>query len=429
MKMKKVAFYLENASISSVDCSGILQGNPGIGGTQYMIILISYLLWLRNNGLEVKTYSTSKGLFPVGYDYSIVRNFNEAVDKACDEGFDCLIFRHDADLITSGALDGVDRNIKLIVWDHVFVCYWELDYYASNPQVYKIINVSREQTDLYRDHKAFEKSFYIYNCLNLEGTREMVLGNPFEKRKNVVTYVGSLVPYKGFHLLAQAWPIILRQVPDAELYVIGSGRLYDKNVKLGRFGIAESSYEEQFMHYLCKDDEILPSVHFMGDMGVEKNKILLQTKVGVPNPSGITETFCISAVEMQAMGAVVTTINFPGFMDTVKNGLLYKSTANLAKSIIHLLKYGKSDYDNAMNLFQKNFSINAVVEKWESFLVFNNVVEDRRIYNILYRFKWLKELRRRISAFFPWLFKFPPLERLIIFSERVFFGHRTYIDL
>ena len=310
MKMKKVAFYLENASISSVDCSGILQGNPGIGGTQYMIILISYLLWLRNNGLEVKTYSTSKGLFPVGYDYSIVRNFNEAVDKACDEGFDCLIFRHDADLITSGALDGVDRNIKLIVWDHVFVCYWELDYYASNPQVYKIINVSREQTDLYRDHKAFEKSFYIYNCLNLEGTREMVLGNPFEKRKNVVTYVGSLVPYKGFHLLAQAWPIILRQVPDAELYVIGSGRLYDKNVKLGRFGIAESSYEEQFMHYLCKDDEILPSVHFMGDMGVEKNKILLQTKVGVPNPSGITETFCISAVEMQAMGAVVTTINF-----------------------------------------------------------------------------------------------------------------------
>ena len=161
--MKKIAFYLENASIASVNCSNILQGNPGIGGTQYMIIVVSYLLSQRNNGLEVKTFSNSEGTFPSQYRYSVVKNFSEAVECASKEGFDCLIFRHDAELITSGTLDNVNKNIKLVVWDHVFVCYWELDYYASNNQIYKIINVGREQADLYRDHKAFDKMLYIYN--------------------------------------------------------------------------------------------------------------------------------------------------------------------------------------------------------------------------------------------------------------------------
>lgn len=426
--MKRIAFYLENKSFSEVDCSNILQGNPGIGGTQYMIIVVSYLLFLRNNGLGVKTYSNSQGIFPTDYDYSVVSNFNEAVDKAYEEGCDCLIFRHDADLITSGALDRIYVDIKLIVWDHVFVCYWELDYYALNSKIYRIVNVGREQNDLYRDHKAFEKSLYIYNCLNLDGVRELVRLNPFEKRANIVTYVGSLVPYKGFHLLAQAWPFILKEVPDAELYVIGSGRLYDKNSKLGKFGLAEDSYEQQFMQYLCVDEQILPSVHFMGDMGIEKNDILLKTKVGVPNPSGITETFCISAVEMQAMGAMVTTINFPGFIDTVNNGCLYKHRNDLSKSVIDLLKNGNSCYDRAIKYIERNFSFESVVSKWEILLKSGNIERECKLYNKFYRLKWLKEIKRKAELKFTVLYKLPTIERISLFIERFLHGRITYID-
>jgi len=425
--MKKIAFYLENAPIASVDCTGILQGNPGIGGTQYMIIVISYLLSLRNNGLDIKTYSNSEGIFPPKYRYSVVKDFSEAVEQASKEGFDCLIFRHDAELITSGTLDKVNKNIRLIVWDHVFVCYWELDYYAVNSQIYKIVNVGREQADLYRDHKAFDKMLYIYNCLNLEGVREIVQEHPFEDRKNVVTYVGSLVPFKGFHLLAKAWPSILKKIPDAELYVIGSGKLYNKNSQLGPFGIADSLYEEQFMHYLCQNGKIIPSVHFMGDMGVEKNEILLQTKVGVPNPSGITETFCISAVEMQAMGAMVTTINYPGFIDSVKNGYLYKKTTDLAKSITRLLRKGKSNYDTAMNFFEDNFSFEEVVSKWEAFLI-QNKTKEYKLQNSSYRMKWLKELKRQIGKKYPLVYKLPTVERILLFIERMLHGRITYID-
>lgn len=44
-----------------------------------------------------------------------------------------------------------------------------------------------------------------------------VINHPFEKRNLNVAYVGSLVPAKGFDLLASAWPAVLAKVPDAQL--------------------------------------------------------------------------------------------------------------------------------------------------------------------------------------------------------------------
>ena len=90
----------------------------------------------------------------------------------------------------------------------------------------------------------------------------------------IVTYVGSLVPAKGFHRLAQIWPEVISKVPNAELYVIGNGKVYDRNAKLGKYGISQSDYENQFMKYLTDDEgEILKSVHFCGIVGKEKRDI------------------------------------------------------------------------------------------------------------------------------------------------------------
>lgn len=46
----KVGFF---KSIDSTDCRGILQGNPGIGGSEYEILLVSYLLEQRSNEIDV----------------------------------------------------------------------------------------------------------------------------------------------------------------------------------------------------------------------------------------------------------------------------------------------------------------------------------------------------------------------------------------
>lgn len=39
----KIAIYINNSNISNVDCSDLTKGNPGIGGTEYCILLLAQL--------------------------------------------------------------------------------------------------------------------------------------------------------------------------------------------------------------------------------------------------------------------------------------------------------------------------------------------------------------------------------------------------
>lgn len=428
--MNRIGFFLDNRAITSVDCSNVLNFNPGIGGTEYLIIAISALLSSRNNGLEVILYTTSEGVFPPGLRNVGVEDLEEAALQATHDGCECLIFKHDASLILEHALDKCPVGLKLIPWCHVFVCYWELDFYATCDSVYRIVYVGREMMDLYRDHQSFRKSTYIYNCLNLSQARSKVDKFPFEARKNIVTYIGSITPFKGLHLLAKAWPKVVEQIPDAELYIIGSGRLYDEKAQMGSLGIAESQYETRIMQYLGENGKVRSDVHFMGLMGEEKNDILLQTKVGVPNPSGITETFGLSAVEMQMMGAVVATKKCPGYLDTVLNGRLYSNVDALAATIVSLLKSNTSNYESAMCYFEQNFSMEVVAKRWEDWLVADCVVsENAKLTNKWYRLKLIKEVLRKIKEVFPSLYCLPPIERILLFLEKCV-GKRgcRYID-
>ncbi|MCF0178276.1 MAG: glycosyltransferase family 4 protein, partial [Bacteroidales bacterium] len=346
----------------------ILDSNPGIGGTEYLIIAVATLLSNRNNDIDVTLYTQAEAILPDGLRHIAVGDISAAQEKAIREGIDALIFKHNADFIVEGKL-GNTPKLNLIPWCHVFLSYWEMDYYATNPSIKRIIFVGREMMDLYRDHRAFDKCAYIFNCLNVDIS---VQGEeiPFGARDNVVTYMGALVPFKGFHLLAKAWPDVVKEIPDAQLYVIGSGKLYNKSAVLGKWGIADESYEAEFMPYLTDGDNILPNVHFMGTLGAEKYDILKKTKVGVPNPSGITETFCLTAVEMQMMGAKIATIVAPGYLDTVKNGILHSRSQSLSEIIVRLLRTNSNEeFASTIRYFQDNFSFTKVAEMWESIML------------------------------------------------------------
>lgn len=425
--MKKVAFFLDNKAFASVDCSDILKGNPGIGGTENMFYVISTLLSCRDNDLEVKLFITADQVLPKVVNFEIVGNLLSCIRKTDEEAFDFLVIKHDVKNIYNDTLRN-SSNIQFIIWAHVFMCFWELDYYAKLKKVYKIVNVGREALDLYIDHPAYEKSCFIYNCVPLP---EQVNCNlvPFEQRQPIVTYIGQLAPFKGFHLLAEAWPKVVSEIPDAQLYVIGTGKLYDRNSLLGSYGLAEVSYEQRFVKYLTDDDgNILPGVHFMGVMGKEKEDILAKTKVGVPNPSGITETFCISAVEMQIQGAFVVTIKAPGYLDTVKNGSLYSSRKRLAEEIVKALRRESDTYVVAQDYFKQHFSYEAVAKEWER-LINNDIRPDEHaIVNSSYRLKWLKRLLRVVKMRLPFLYRFPYLERIMLFVERLLKGRITYLD-
>ena len=410
----KIAFYLNNEDYDSErDFRNIMKGNPGMGGSEYMILLISYLLTIRDNGLEVRLYSSKEGLFHPAMNVVINPDMQAAAHQASADGFVRFIVDHRRVKWDYHPFQGLSLQMKIVAWCHCFTCTRHLHIMYSHPNMGRIVSVSKEQMDLMRDDRSFRISDYIYNTLCLDNKWiEKALQHPNSEREHIVVYMGSLVPPKSFHVLAEIWPLILQRVPDAELYVIGDGKVHGDYVQLGKYSIAEESYEELFMRYLTKNGKILPSVHFMGALGEEKYDILIKAKVGVPNPTGKTETFCISAVEMQAMGCSVTAMRAPGYYDTIFNGLVVKNKQRLVDSIVKLLlQKAPKSYSDTLQYIQSNFSTEVIAKEWETLLKSNmkeNLHAILPLENLSYRYKWLKELLRRMKKTFPVLYHVRP---------------------
>lgn len=423
---KKVAFYFDNSRISQVDCRDIESGNPGIGGTEYLFLLISTLLTKSNNDIDITVFNTSKGCVPECLEVQIFNSINDAYVYADSNDYDYFVFRPQFGESFEKELKSsyFHGKTKLIPWCHNFLTYKQLSLYSKSDMIARIICVGREQMDLYMDLPAYKKSDYIYNCFDIdEDTIAAVRNNSFSERKNIVTYIGSIVPAKGFHILAKAWPEIEKSVPDAQLYVIGSGQLYDRDAVMGSFNIAENTYESMFMRYLTNGEKIKDNVHFMGIMGKEKESILLKTKVGVPNPSGNTETFGLTALEFQSNGAKVITKKCTGYMDTVFNGNLYSDEKNIAKLIINALKSKDLDYESFVKKNDALFSKDMVIKQWEKLFKDGYVLEpaDRsfsKLPNKEFRLKWLKYILHKISCIASLEGCIPPVDRCVNFIEK-----------
>lgn len=112
----KVAFYIDNSSISSVDCSTILDANPGIGGTECMIITVATLLAQRNNDIEAKLFTTHDGIFPASLSYKVVADFAHAISYAEENKYEYFVFKHDVQHIFNHSLDSVNNEVRLVVW-------------------------------------------------------------------------------------------------------------------------------------------------------------------------------------------------------------------------------------------------------------------------------------------------------------------------
>lgn len=416
-----VGFFLGNKGIAAIDTSTILEANPGIGGSEYEILCVSYLLSLRDNGINVILYVEEDGSFPE-INYSVIEDFESCVANCRKDKVEVLIidYKHHV----KDVIDKSDNNLKYFIWAHNFVTYKDLKYFASKKNIARIVHVSNESLDLYRDHISFYKSISIYNGVPVKEADFYVQKfNHNEERKNNVVYLGSLVPVKGFHLLAKAWKEILNEIPDAQLYVIGNGKLYDRSSKLGKYGIAEETYENEFIDFVTdKNKKILPSVHFLGTMGIEKNDILKVCKVGVPNPSGNTETFGIGAVEMQLMGCKIVTIKCPGYMDTVhSSNLLYNNKRQLACFVIKALRKTKvnDEYLDVYKFINNNFSFENIINRWEFELI--NYKENISIHSDLknnYHLKRLKEKLRVAKSIFPFLEIIPSVELCWNFKKK-----------
>jgi glycosyltransferase involved in cell wall biosynthesis len=399
-KYMKIGFFLENKLYNKVDFSRPELGNPGIRGTQYMIWIIACKLAKYH---DIYLFARCIDKMPSYLHSCLCKDEKQAFIKAVELGVEVLVLRacnENADLYQSFNND----KVKLILWSHNFENYKLANSVAKNRQIKRFVCVGRQQYERLRDHEIFFKSTYIYNALDFKTFK----GKRIKNDNKTVTYIGALNNQKGFHILAKSWKKICKLVPNAQLNVLGTGNM-GKNVELGQYGLADKKYEKRFMKYLLdKNGNILSSVHFLGSIGGnEKQEVMLKTSVGVANPSGKSETFCIVATEFEALGIPVVSKKGYGLLDTVvngKTGILVNNERELISAITRLLtnhNFNNTIGTNGYHFVRKHFSIEKVVQQWLKLIddVKRNeplVVVDTYSFSFN-QFKWLREINRKIQ--------------------------------
>ena len=240
----------------------------------------------------------------------------------------------------------------------------------SNTTYFKsLICVGENQFYQLIDSPIKNKIFHINNGIPDNLIENNQLFNKFESRKDIV-FMGSLVPQKNFDYLAKLWKLISFKIPDAKLHVIGSSNTYGINNNLGKRGLAEKKYEAKFLQLLNLDPQSAKKVYFHGNLGLSKYELLSKARVGIVNPLGTTETCCVSAVEMQALGLPVCTGNYESLKTTVLDkisGLLSISEKQFVENIIKIYT-SKELFEKLSNGARANakfnFSINKVSIQW-----------------------------------------------------------------
>ena len=331
----RLGIYLDNSKIHTDDFSMIEVANPGIGGTEYEFIILIKNIKRYLQDVKLDVFQTKEMAFSDTVDRTtIVKNMEEAIRLASGQE-DIMIVRTETDRRIPKATNGC----KIITWSHNYFNGKIADDISKREDIGANVFVGRQFYESYLDHDIIEKSTYIYNCMDFTPLQDK---RNVEKLKPICAYIGSLVPAKTFHVLAEAWPKVVEEIPEAKLWVIGSSGVYGLNTGLGEMGLAEENYEERFISLLSN---VIDSVVFYGNVGCDKYNILKQVKVGVINPAGV-ETFGISAVDFSSMEIPVISRNRYGVKDVIlqeKTGVLINNPKKLAGTIIKLLK------DNELN--------------------------------------------------------------------------------
>ena len=328
-----IGIKLEDRRINNMDLSTPEVGNPGVGGSTYEAMLLAKYLSFTHKVIVYHTNAST--ILPDKVVSRVVENELKMPEMAKIDNIDIFIYA--AGRTKEWYKEITSNQVTSVVWAHCYLNYFELKTIRENNCVKRVVFVGQEEYSAYVADDIIEKSTYIYNMYNSEKYFQRI-----ENNRKIVVYLGSLNRDKGFHVLAKAWKKVVEVEPEAKLMVLGTGQLYGRETVLGKYGIATPNYERKFIKYLIDGQgRIIDSVNFCGIVGADKAKYIGSACVGVVNPTGRTETFCISAVEIEACGVPICTTGKYGLLDTVinnKTGLFSNTSEKLSENIITLIQ-------------------------------------------------------------------------------------------
>ena len=337
--MTKIGILFNNSDIVKRDLSHPLDGNPGVGGSEYQRILLGYFL-AKSSMFEVIFYTMNSYILPVELRREKVYCYKDAIKKAEDENVDVFIIGGGG---REPLLELKRSCLKVIVICDLLPNRQSTILMQTNSNIKAIVCLGKWSLN------QIDKSLRD-RCIVISHVQpDKLFDNRTKTSDLVVMYQGAIVPEKGFHILARNWHKIKKFVPQAKLEILGSGALYGDDFRLGAKKIAEEHYEKLLRNYLLNPQtgDWYEDIKFWGIKGAEEKKeIMKRATVGIMNPSGITETWGLSASEFEALGIPVVTSNKNGCVDCVKNFVGGLRAKNDTLFVIFVVLFLKNNYFN-----------------------------------------------------------------------------------
>lgn len=360
----RLAFYFDNrgiASLGPLPDPGL--GNPGIGGTEYALLAVVRLL--QGSEIEPVLFLTQPQIFE-GIStpcIDLVADLSEAIDRSAALACVGLVFR--PGFATEADWDSLEQSrVPLVLWLSNLGCD-QLARYERLRSVSRWVLLSGAQVDAFRHSRLAQRAVVIPYPVAVPLAQQQPRSLQEARSATDLAYVGALTPFKGFDRLARQWSMIARQCPQAHLRVFGGSDLYGTRALAGKLSPYEIHCRE-----LLEQGGYANRVVFEGSCGLERYGSFASVAVGVVNPSGRDETFCLAAAEFSACGIPVVAPRRHVFVQTVldqQTGLLASSDHSLAASAVELLQ----DPERAWRLgaegqrsVQQRFSTECVRKGW-----------------------------------------------------------------
>ena len=196
----------------------------------------------------------------------------------------------------------------------------------------------------------------IYHPVSLEDKLKIRQKLSIPVDKIIVMFVGRLVKWKGVPLLVKAWPMVIRDCPEAHLYIVGPGN-------------ANMDGCEDELKEIISSLGISKSVTFTG--GVNNGPEYFNAADIFTSPAEY-EAFGITVIEAMSSGLPVVVTSVGGMKETVRNnehGLsipvndlecLHTSLVTLIRDISLRQKMGAA----SRVWVEQKFSLDAIAEKY-----------------------------------------------------------------
>jgi glycosyltransferase involved in cell wall biosynthesis len=365
---KRVLFVILGLPRACVSVRGLMAGQEAMSGTHSTSLLVA-------DGLAQRGWDVAMLILDgARLKDTPVATFNDIAPAQSWLGGNRAVWCYHGNAGIMERLRGV--GIRPIVWSHIDLTD-EISDWLHLDWITGVVTVSDFCRLALLHHSRFRRIGRIYNPLNPFYADDAVEEHMQPRRLRQAVFSGFVGESKGAHHLFACWRHVRAALPDAQLVIAGSARLYRDDASLGPFGVASPDFERRYIDPLARDFGSLEKagIQLAGLLSpVELRSLYRRSTLGIVNLNArnATETFSCSGVEMAACGLKVFSMAVAALPETLGftgNAVLVDRPADLVLSFIDALSRPRdSRTRDAQRQMRDRYRLSCILDRWEELL-------------------------------------------------------------